>query len=93
MLYCSSCKKYKENKEFSKNKAYVTGYQTFCKACFKKKYQGKSKKKTYTGTMIDGEVKSLDPAIKMGRDEFLKWYNSFDKSLLNDYNNSIAPRN
>lgn len=56
MKQCSSCKLYKQESEFSKNKSKKDGLQQYCKLCHRKS----SRYSSYTATKLQWQQKRRD---------------------------------
>jgi hypothetical protein len=84
MKKCTKCGLTKSRDEFYSHKRAKDCLHPQCKECSKKSRKRDSK-------VVEG-VSYLDPARKMSKDKFLNWYNSFDKSLLEQNQYILARR-
>ncbi len=62
MIKCSTCKKDKENSEFSKNKGTASGHNRVCKQCMKERYRGA---KEYWKNLLSIVDSSLESETKL----------------------------
>jgi hypothetical protein len=82
--FCKTCGKTKSVKEFHRHARIRDGYQSRCADCTRKLRKKDSK--------VCFDISSLDPAKKMNKEDFLNWYNNFDKDLLEKNRYSLARR-